>query len=78
MRNSKTKIILNVYDLAPANNYGHQFGVGAYHTGVEISGVGKPFRIFLKSDYHFKNGRSEDMKVLLQVFLLVSHDKLTV
>ena len=36
-----TKVILHVYDLIPHNDYGYQFGVGAYHSGVELNGVGK-------------------------------------
>eukprot|EP01115_Flamella_aegyptia_P001193 TRINITY_DN119266_c0_g1_i1.p2 TRINITY_DN119266_c0_g1~~TRINITY_DN119266_c0_g1_i1.p2 ORF type:complete len:60 (-),score=9.28 TRINITY_DN119266_c0_g1_i1:34-213(-) len=39
MRTTKTKIILNVYDLAAVNDYGHQLGFGVYHSGVEIDGV---------------------------------------
>lgn len=30
-------VYLNVYDLVP-NNWGHSFGLGLYHTGVEIMG----------------------------------------
>jgi len=36
MRNTKTKVFLNVYDLSPLNYYLHTFGIGLYHTGVEI------------------------------------------
>ena len=35
------KVVLNVYDLDAAFNarYGDKFGLGLYHTGVEIDGV---------------------------------------
>lgn len=33
-----TTVYLNVYDLHTANRYAHTFGVGVYHTGVEIAG----------------------------------------
>jgi hypothetical protein len=39
-RAAKTKILLNVYDLTPHNKHLHTFGLGAYHTGVEINGCG--------------------------------------
>ncbi|CAM9776904.1 unnamed protein product, partial [Choristocarpus tenellus] len=32
------QVIINVYDLHPANEYGYSFGLGAYHSGVEIGG----------------------------------------
>jgi len=35
---SKTKVHLNVYDLHQANKYGYFFGLGAYHSGVEVNG----------------------------------------
>jgi len=34
------QVILNVYDLVEENYYAHSFGLGAYHTGVELMGVG--------------------------------------
>lgn len=30
------RVYLNVYDLSPANNYVHDFGVGVYHSGVSV------------------------------------------
>mmetsp|Transcript_31436 Transcript_31436/g.40436 ORF Transcript_31436/g.40436 Transcript_31436/m.40436 type:complete len:230 (-) Transcript_31436:304-993(-) len=32
------KVILNVYDLSEINEHAHQFGVGVYHSGVEVNG----------------------------------------
>ena len=32
------KVTLNVYDLAPVNQYLYGVGLGFYHTGVEING----------------------------------------
>mmetsp|Transcript_33071 Transcript_33071/g.29309 ORF Transcript_33071/g.29309 Transcript_33071/m.29309 type:complete len:186 (-) Transcript_33071:34-591(-) len=32
------KIMLNVYDLSPANKYLYSIGLGFYHTGIEING----------------------------------------
>ncbi|KAK8790944.1 hypothetical protein WA158_005575 [Blastocystis sp. Blastoise] len=34
-----TEIIVNVYDLNESNNYLYDWGLGAYHSGVEIGGV---------------------------------------
>jgi hypothetical protein len=34
----KTKVILNVYDLSPANNMLYAIGFGLHHSGVEIMG----------------------------------------
>ena len=31
-------VVLNVYDLAGANDYTHGLGVGFYHSGVEVNG----------------------------------------
>jgi len=36
MNKNGTKIYLNVYDLTQINYYLHSFGIGAYHTGVQI------------------------------------------
>jgi len=33
-----TPVFLNVYDLHQANYYGYPVGLGAFHTGIEISG----------------------------------------
>ena len=34
----KTRVLLNVYDLSPANEYLYPIGFGLHHTGVEIDG----------------------------------------
>ena len=36
--NFATKVTINVYDLTPMNDWGHPFGLGAFHSGVEIDG----------------------------------------
>lgn len=33
-----TKVLLNVYDLSPANDYLFPIGMGLHHTGVEVAG----------------------------------------
>lgn len=33
--NSGTRIMLNVYDLTPLNNYTVWFGFGIFHSGIE-------------------------------------------
>lgn len=33
-----TKVLLNIYDLSPSNDYLFPIGIGLHHTGVEISG----------------------------------------
>jgi len=35
-RRSSIQVLLNVYDLVEANYYGYPFGVGAFHSGVQI------------------------------------------
>lgn len=59
---AKIPIILNVYDLSPYNDYGHQWGVGFYHSGVQVGDAkGGPsnfkflfsFYYFLKKEYSF-------------------------
>ncbi|XP_042510152.1 deSI-like protein At4g17486 [Macadamia integrifolia] len=37
--NSETQVFLNVYDLTPMNNYMSWFGVGIYHSGIEVHGM---------------------------------------
>jgi len=32
----KEKVFLNVYDLMPANQYGHPWGIGVFHSGVQV------------------------------------------
>eukprot|EP00961_Rhodomonas_salina_P062025 832774-Rhodomonas_salina.2 len=34
-----SRVVLNVYDLSPVNSYVYDFGVGAFHSGVEIGGT---------------------------------------
>lgn len=43
----ETQVVLNVYDLTPANNYSYWFGFGIFHSGIEGD-----FSIFLWS-LHF-------------------------
>ncbi|CAI8609555.1 unnamed protein product [Vicia faba] len=38
-KKSNTMVYLNVYDLTPANNYLYMFGVGVFHSGVEVHGM---------------------------------------
>lgn len=39
-RNSgSTPVYLNVYDLTPINGYAYWFGLGVYHSGVQVHGV---------------------------------------
>ncbi|KAF5749659.1 hypothetical protein HS088_TW04G01632 [Tripterygium wilfordii] len=35
---SDTQVVLNVYDLTPINNYTYWFGLGIYHSGIEVHG----------------------------------------
>uniref|UniRef100_A0ACD5V639 Uncharacterized protein n=1 Tax=Avena sativa TaxID=4498 RepID=A0ACD5V639_AVESA len=34
-----TPVILNVYDLTPMNNYLYWFGLGVFHSGIEVHGL---------------------------------------
>ncbi|XP_061345249.1 deSI-like protein At4g17486 [Gastrolobium bilobum] len=36
--NTKTLVVLNVYDLTPVNNYMRWFGFGIFHSGIEVHG----------------------------------------
>ncbi|TKY55483.1 DeSI protein [Spatholobus suberectus] len=38
-RKSSSMVYLNVYDLTPANNYLYLFGVGIFHSGIEVHGM---------------------------------------
>ncbi|RZB56886.1 DeSI-like protein isoform D [Glycine soja] len=38
-RKSGSLVYLNVYDLTPANNYLYVFGVGIFHSGIEVHGM---------------------------------------
>ncbi|KAK4277221.1 hypothetical protein QN277_015246 [Acacia crassicarpa] len=35
----KNPVYLNVYDLTPINGYAYWFGLGVYHSGVQVHGV---------------------------------------
>ncbi|KAI9076570.1 hypothetical protein K1719_041556 [Acacia pycnantha] len=35
----KENVYLNVYDLTPVNNYFYMFGIGIYHSGIEVHGM---------------------------------------
>ncbi|XP_022144922.1 deSI-like protein At4g17486 [Momordica charantia] len=35
---SGDQVVLNVYDLTPANNYSYWFGFGIFHSGLEVHG----------------------------------------
>ncbi|KAG9456504.1 hypothetical protein H6P81_001012 [Aristolochia fimbriata] len=37
--NYSTPVILNIYDLTPLNNYTYCFGVGIFHSGIEVHGM---------------------------------------
>ncbi|TKY73209.1 DeSI protein [Spatholobus suberectus] len=36
--NNNTLVVLNVYDLTPLNNYLYWFGLGIFHSGIEVHG----------------------------------------
>ncbi|RDX99398.1 DeSI-like protein, partial [Mucuna pruriens] len=38
-KKSNSMVYLNVYDLTPANNYLYVFGVGIFHSGIEVHGM---------------------------------------
>ncbi|XP_019421690.1 PREDICTED: deSI-like protein At4g17486 isoform X1 [Lupinus angustifolius] len=38
-KKSCSTVYLNVYDLTPANNYLYLFGVGIFHSGIEVHGM---------------------------------------
>ncbi|KAK3014407.1 hypothetical protein RJ639_008835 [Escallonia herrerae] len=37
--NSRATLYLNVYDLTPINNYLYWFGLGIFHSGIEVHGL---------------------------------------
>ncbi|KHN44096.1 UPF0326 protein [Glycine soja] len=39
LRENGSLVYLNVYDLTPANNYLYAFGVGIFHSGIEVHGM---------------------------------------
>ena len=34
-----SNVMVNIYDLNPMNKYMYEFGIGAFHSGVEIGGT---------------------------------------
>ncbi|KAK2356290.1 hypothetical protein P8452_76152 [Trifolium repens] len=38
-KKTNAMVYLNVYDLTPANNYLYVFGVGIFHSGIEVHGM---------------------------------------
>ncbi|XP_042519094.1 deSI-like protein At4g17486 isoform X3 [Macadamia integrifolia] len=38
-RGNRAQLYLNVYDLTPINNYLYWFGLGIYHSGIEVHGM---------------------------------------
>ncbi|XP_010278878.1 PREDICTED: deSI-like protein At4g17486 isoform X2 [Nelumbo nucifera] len=38
-RNRGSQVLLNIYDLTPLNNYIYWFGLGIFHSGIEIHGM---------------------------------------
>ncbi|XP_047327421.1 deSI-like protein At4g17486 [Impatiens glandulifera] len=38
-KQGKIPVYLNVYDLTPINGYAYWFGLGVYHSGVQVNGV---------------------------------------
>jgi hypothetical protein len=34
------KVVLNVYDIVPNNDWAYSLGLGIHHSGVEIAGLG--------------------------------------
>ncbi|KAI3918653.1 hypothetical protein MKX01_041973 [Papaver californicum] len=38
-RHDRTQLYLNVYDLTPMNNYLYWFGLGIFHSGIEVHGM---------------------------------------
>ncbi|KAG6428434.1 hypothetical protein SASPL_112685 [Salvia splendens] len=39
VENNQVMLFLNVYDLTPANKYLYWFGLGFYHSGIEVHGL---------------------------------------
>ncbi|GLT55028.1 hypothetical protein SLA2020_281820 [Shorea laevis] len=37
-KNCESQVVLNVYDLTPLNNYTVWFGLGIFHSGIEVHG----------------------------------------
>ncbi|KAI4315219.1 hypothetical protein L6164_028052 [Bauhinia variegata] len=38
-KNSRAMVYLNTYDLTPVNNYLYMFGLGIFHSGIEVHGM---------------------------------------
>lgn len=54
-RKASTPIYLNVYDLAPTNEYLYPWGLGTYHSGVQIG----------SDEYSFASGTCPNLISLL-------------
>ena len=42
---TKTDVVLNVYDTSPNNSWTYYFGWGRYHSGIEIHGIEFIYRL---------------------------------
>ena len=57
-----TKVVLNVYDLGPTNEYLYPWGLGTYHSGLQVFG----------QEYTFAGGSGVFFhEVLLQIFCVL-------
>lgn len=56
-----TKVFLNVYDLAPANEFLYPVGFGFHHSGIEVLG----------SEYSFASGGKRVVHLLDRVYIMI-------